>query len=285
MKMIQSLFFIFVFLTTLACATPATESTYATNNNSGGENTSNGDASVVLNLVIHIENDASPDVDDLIEAINTLATADIPVSLGADFDWLNDESRADEVLDAVIAGGGVLDIHAHGSTLYNRADIANTLIARGYTITEVASGIISTELNEITSAYDPLVVGTTSWQASYCWGLATPGHTSDQLFWGIDRETISSALPIIGGGVGNIDDAQTLIDEVLAGSHAGKLMTASVNLQPLTLLAVDSTDSVADILSFHTSSIAQGAQWLTLEATGQLADSNFTGEDSRVDVE
>lgn len=246
-------------------------------------------AVAVINATMHIENLMRPNVDGLIAAIDDLGGAGIPLSLGADIEWVTGEPRAAEVLSAVVAWGGALDAHAHdfymdeegGVHVYNRADAANAIGALGFDVTAVCSGYNPDEVAELSYAYAPFLGGE-SWEASYLWGLSEPGHGYDDTSWGITRDG-SGGPPHIGGGETTIASAETMAKAVRAGTYSGMLLTSAVMIRPESLTVVNSTDTVVDVVAFKSRSDVLRARWLTLQATGELADSAYPGIDSRVE--
>lgn len=243
----------------------------------------------VINAAMHIENLTRPNVDDLIVAIDDLGKAGIPLSLGADIEWVGGEPRAADVLAAVVAWGGALDVHAHDSYtdengdmhVYNRADAANAILALGFDVTDVCSGYGPDEVLELSSAYTSSA-GDLTWEASYLWGLSTPGHGYDDTSWGITRDGLGGP-PHIGGGETTIASAETMAKAVRAGTYSGMLLTSAVMIRPESLTVVNSTDTVADVVAFKSRSDVLRARWLTIQATGELADASYPGMDSRVE--
>ena len=237
----------------------------------------------VVSLVVHIENSQEPDVDAFIAAVDQLGEADIPVSLGADYTWLQNESRASEIFDAVLNKGGNLDVHAHSSNFYNRADLANLIVSLGYEPTGVVSGYTPDEADDFAEPIDPILGGDT-WQALYLWGLAEPGHTSDDTSWGITRYDDGSP-PLIGGGALSIASAENMIGQVSDGDYPEMLLTCGIALNPetLTVLGEIDGDTVDDIIDLKNRTDSQGASWLTIQDIGELADSEYPGQDSRIE--
>lgn len=234
----------------------------------------------VVSVVMHIETGQRPDVDSLISAFEKLGSAGIPVSFGADYEWLTGESRASEVLQAVVDNGGTLDIHWHESLINNRADNANAILELGFEPSYVASGYTADDEDELNSLIVPNQAGV-SWQAEYKWGLAEPGHVSNDTSWGITRD--EGSIPQIGGGANSIASAINMVKQVENGDYPHMLLTCSINLQPLTLTVVGGTDNVDDIIDFKTVADGAGALLLTLQAVGELADTSYPGQDSRVE--
>lgn len=241
------------------------------------------ESKAVVSLVVHIENTQEPDVDALIAAINQLGEAEIPVSLGVDYTWLQNESRASEIFDAVLNNGGNLDVHAHDSDFYNRADLANLIVAMGYEPTTVVSGYTPDEADDFAVSIEPIQGGDT-WQAFYLWGLAEPGHTDDDTSWGITRYDNGSP-PLIGGGALSIASAENMVNQVSAGDYPEMLLTCGIALNPemLTVLGETDGDTIDDIINLKNQTDSQAALWMTIQEIGELADSEYPGQDSRVE--
>lgn len=246
-------------------------------------------AAAVINAVMHIENDQAPDINALIAAIDKLGAAGIPLSLGADLYWIENESRVVEVFDAVLAWGGSLDVHSHDNygtfpnlVIYDRADVANAIRALGFAVTPVATGYSSDEVLELSAVINPVLMAGSSWQATYLWGLAEPGHTSNDTSWGITRDSHGGPF-LIGGGATTIDSARAMVETSLSGAYPGWLLTSAVMLRPETLIVVDSTATVDDIIAFKAETDALGADWLTIDATGILANTSYSGMTTRVE--
>lgn len=236
----------------------------------------------IVNVVMHIENTQVPNVDNLISAIDALGAAGIPLSLGADMEWIQSEARASEVFTHVLTFAGALDVHYHQSAFYNRADLANEILSLGFSPTNIASGYTPDEESSLRSVITPQLGGST-WQADYLWGLATPGHADDDTSWGITQDA-NGGPPMIGNGEHTIASTEEMIALVTNNTYPGYLLTSAIMLDPVTLTVVNEDENAtAEIVAFKNTTAGQSAQWLTLEDTGTLADTNYTNENSRVE--
>lgn len=238
----------------------------------------------VISVVIHIENEQQPNITNLINAIDMLGQAGIPSSLGADYTWVQqNQTNATELFNDVIKWGGQLDIHTHKTNIYNRADLANLIQSMGFSTTNVVSGYTPDEEESLSSVIEP-IQGGNLWQAQYLWGLATEGHTTDDNSWGITRDS-QGGPPMIGGGARSIASAENMVEQVSAETYPGYLLTCSIMFNPLTLtvLGENGGDTADDIKALKSRTDLLGAQWLTLEATGELADSQYPEQNSRVE--
>lgn len=249
----------------------------------------------VITPVIHVENGTVPDVDALIAAIAKLGGAGVSFSFGADYYWLIEESRASEVLNAVLEWGGSLDNHSHdnytpaeldGPTYtYSRADVANVLASMGYAVTGVASGYTPDDVQELSGEIFPFLTTGPSWQADYVWGMATAGHGEDDTSWGVTPNAAGTAPQIGGGNTGadSIASSRAMLQAAASGAYPGYLLTSAIMFDPVGLTVTRTTQTVEDVIAFKTESESLGATWMGLEAVGQIYDANYDGLSTRVE--
>lgn len=197
-------------------------------------------------------------------------------SLGADVGWLNGEVRAGEAIRALAALGVSFDIHAHNSA--DRALAAEKIVALGATPNTVISGIIYTEIDGERTAHTTSTGY--SWQGDTMWGIVlSDGHTvsSDDTSGGLWRPRSSNDwqthdpagnLVAVGGCARNIESAENIANAVAAGGYTAPVYSCTLNVQPKTLLIVDTTDGIDAIESFASRVGANNSvRWATIGET------------------
>ncbi len=214
-----------------------------------------------ISATMHIEtkSDSWPrDVDAFLTFLEATTSAGMRWSIGADVGWLENGTRAAEIIQRASAMGVQWDVHAHKAE--DRARAAYLLSQYGVKPTSVVSGMM---IDEFDGLFQPLTYQGYTWAPQVVWGgVYCVGHRP-----GCDDTSISLYRPTSSAEytthnpdgalirVGNTDHQLATVENLLlqiAGHEYSDVpvMSFTIMVEPETLQIVNSEDRLDELLVF-----------------------------------
>ncbi len=242
------------------------------------------DTLLYISGTMHIENNRQtwPDPEALIDFFERVTSLGMRWSVGPDIDWLRSEPRAGEIILATEAMGVEWDVHTHA--MEDRAEAAAKIIELGGQPTDVASGLLVAELDQLSQQLT--ASNGSSWQAEVLWGISglsgsaghAPGNDDESI--GLWRPASSAdytthdpegVLIAVGSGtVINLSDIETLVEAIDAGGEYPSVLSISLMIQPATLLTPKSGEGLIEIEAwFYRLTEYPFVRWATIAETAE----------------
>lgn len=214
-----------------------------------------------ISATMHIESksDSWPqDTESFLAFLEQTTAAGMRWSIGGDIGWLENDPRAQEIVQRSAALGVQWDVHAHKKE--DLAKVASILAAWGVTPTGVVSGLLIPDLDYLRQ---PLTYQGYTWTPQVIWGgVECPGHKKgcDDLSVSLYRPASSAQYKIhdpdgnlvtVGGGTHNLADGESLAAAIVSGEHNAPVIGYTLMIEPETLrIARSDTDDITVILAF-----------------------------------
>ena len=214
-----------------------------------------------ISATMHIEtkSDSWPqDTESFLAFLEQTTAAGLRWSIGGDIGWLENDPRAQEIVQRSAALGVQWDVHAHKKE--DLAKVASILAAWGVTPTGVVSGLLIPNLDYLRQ---PLTYQGYTWTPQVIWGgVQCPGHKPgcDDLSVSLYRPASSAQYKVhdpngnlitVGGGSHNLADGESLAAAIASGQYPVPVIGYTIMVEPETLrIARSDTDDETAILAF-----------------------------------